>query len=233
VGFLFGNAVSVFSRLLQNICKGIMHLFTRKSHAASYLRSFNRQAVRVEAEVVGATSLPAIMDGGVARQFEASGGEQSPAFRAELVNGQGVTSLTATSPLASTNHSRLHERDSAEIAAVPPPQWLAYDEGIAASKFEASGVRLAHGPTTHAPARQASKRVILNGSRCVATSVELPVPLASSISPAGGKPTDAPSVMPPALISEAMDHKMVSNLDGEKPTGVQGCYQSAGSVASA
>jgi hypothetical protein len=161
-----------------------MHLFTRKSHAGSYLRSFNRQAVRVEAEAQKRNVVPADMDGGVARQFEASGGEQSPAFRAELVNGQGVTSLTATSPLASTNHSRLHERDSAEIAAVPPPQWLAYDEGIAASKFEASGVG------------------------------------------------DAPSVTPPALISEATE-QAASNPADEKPTGVQGCYQSAGSVASA
>jgi hypothetical protein len=38
---------------------------------------------------------------------------------------------------ASSNHSRLHERDSAEIAAVPPPQ--SFLEGIAASNFEASG----------------------------------------------------------------------------------------------
>jgi hypothetical protein len=175
-----------------------MHLFTRKSHAGSYLRSFNRQAVRVEAEAQKRNVVPADMDGGVARQFEASGGEQSPAFRAELVNGQGVTSLTATSPLASTNHSRLHERDSAEIAAVPPPQFpspalraekLAYDEGIAASKFEA-------------------------------------------IPPAGGNPADAPSVMPPALISEATE-QAASNPADEKPTGVRGCYQSAGSVASA
>jgi hypothetical protein len=35
------------------------------------------------------------------------------------------------------SHSRLHERDSAEIAAVPPPQ--SFLEGIAASNFEASG----------------------------------------------------------------------------------------------
>jgi hypothetical protein len=145
-----------------------MHLFTRKSHAGSYLRSFNRQAVRVEAEAVGATSLPAIMDGGVARQFEASG--------------------------VPTSGTR-------------PGNTCASPTGI--------------------------KACDLIGSRCVAMSVEHPVPLASSIPPAGGKPTDAPSVTPPALISGATDHKKVSNLDGEKPTGAQGCYQSAGSVASA
>jgi hypothetical protein len=144
-----------------------MHLFTRKSHAGSYLRSFNRQAVRVEAEAVGATSLPAIMDGGVARQFEASG--------------------------VPTSGTR-------------PGNTCASPTGI--------------------------KACDLIGSRCVAMSVEHPVPLASSIPPAGGNPTDAHSVTPPALISEATE-QAASNPADEKPTGVQGCYQSAGSVASA
>jgi hypothetical protein len=144
-----------------------MHLFTRKSHAGSYLRSFNRQAVRVEAEAEKRNVVPADMDGGVARQFEASG--------------------------VPTSGTR-------------PGNTCASPTGI--------------------------KACDLIGSRCVAMSVEHPAPLASSIPPAGGNPTDAPSVMPPALISEATEQAASSPAD-EKPTGVQGCYQSAGSVASA
>jgi hypothetical protein len=195
-----------------------MHLFTRKSHAGSYLRSFNRQAVRVEAEAEKRNVVPADMDGGVARQFEASGVPTSgtrpgntcaspTGIKAcDLIGSRCVAmSVEHPAPLAS---SIPQQADQPTPPSVMPP----------AFNLPAPAQAVSHAITRQSEHEAADRRTGHDEARDSAT-----------LQSGDGVPDSRGG----QFISEATDHKMVSNLDGEKPTGAQGCYQSAGSVASA
>jgi hypothetical protein len=174
--------------------------------------------VRVEAEAEKRNVVPAKMDGGVARQLEASGVPTSGTRPGNTC--ASPTGIKACDLIGSRCVAMSVEHPVPLASSIPPAGGPTDAPSVMPPAFNLPVPVLADQICDTSVPENTGIPLTVNRSGEARDEHEIPCP--NWLDSRGGQ-----------FISGATDHKKVSNLDGEKPTGVQGCYQSAGSVASA